>query len=107
MLLLKRVATVLGLCVALTAVIYLAARTVGAGIAGARAGAENGTPPTDFRAGYEVGQKAGQEFGQRYWRVMLLGACGLSLIISVAVVSSGAFPWCRRKPQPPKLPRVI
>ena len=78
MLLLKRLATVLGLCVALTAVIYLAAQTVGAGIAGARAGAENGTPPTDFRAGYEVGQKAGQEFGQRYWRVMLLGACGLS-----------------------------
>jgi uncharacterized membrane protein YfcA len=96
MLLFKRLATAGVLFVALAVIWSFGALVIGGAIVGAQAGASN-AKAKDYDAGYEAGHRAGREFGRRYGPIMFLGACGTSLVTSIAISFSGMLPWCRRR----------
>jgi hypothetical protein len=103
MLFLKRLGTSIVLLLILFVFLFIGSLAVGGAIAGARAGSGN-AEAKDFQSGYRVGQEAGAEFARRYRGIIFLGALGVSGLVSITVCFSGFLPWCRRAPQPPKLP---
>ena len=103
MLLLKRLGTFLVLFVILFVIFFVGSLAVGGAIAGACAGSGN-PDAKNFQSGFEVGQKAGAAFARDYRGIIFLGALGISGLASFTVSFSGILPWCRRDPQPPKLP---
>ncbi len=99
MLFLKRIATSAILFVILFLVLLFGTVTFAGGIVGARNISEQG-PAKDFSSGYDRGREVGAAFGRRYGHIFVLGSLGVSVIASIALPVSGAFPWCR-KPQAP------
>ena len=75
------------------------------GLAGVEAKMHN-PAANDFASGYAVGHAAGYEVGKKYGRMILLGSLGTSAVTSLAISFGGVLPWCRRRPQPPPLPKV-
>jgi hypothetical protein len=105
MLFFKRLLTSLGLFIVLSVVFSIGALAVVGGVVGAQASARN-PAAKDFASGYDVGHAAGYEIGKKYGRFILLGSLGTSALASLAISFSGILPWCRKRPQPPPLPRV-
>jgi hypothetical protein len=100
MTLLKRLLTSMVLFAFLFVVLYFAICMVGGAIAGANAGASNPNSQDSFK----LGAQAGADFVRHNIRAILFSSFGISFASSLALSFSGIFPWCRKPPQPPKLP---
>jgi hypothetical protein len=95
---LKRALTAIVLFPFLFLVLYFGICVAGA-VAGAKAGAAN--PQQSF----ELGRQAGQNFVRHNLVAILLSSFGGSFVASLALSFSGILPWCRKPPQPPKIPQ--
>jgi hypothetical protein len=100
MLILKRFGTALVLFIILFPVLFVGSLVMGVGIVGSHAEASH------YQSGYKEGE-VGAGFGRDYGAIIFGGALGISVLASVTVAFSGVLPWCRRPPQPPKLPACM
>jgi hypothetical protein len=99
MILLKRSLTSFVLFIFLFFFAFLGIRVVGGAIAGAKAGAKSSNPQESF----ELGQQAGKNFVKQNLPAIVMSSLGVSLVASLALSFSGAFPWCRKPAQPPRI----
>jgi hypothetical protein len=105
MLLLKRLITSVVLFLVLSIIFFTGALAVAGAVVGAQAGVGN-PAAQDFASGYALGHAAGYEVGKRYGGVILRGSLATSALASIAISFSGILPWCRKRSQPPPLPKV-
>src|SRR6266403_693601 len=100
MTLLKRCLTAIVLFVFLFVVLYLGICIVGGGVAGAKAGANKQGSQDSF----ELGRQAGADFVRQNIETILYSSLGVSFAVSMVLSFSGILPWCRKPPEPPKIP---
>jgi len=98
----KRLGTYFAVLIAMSVVLFNVGVGAGSGIASARAQSSRARNLT-FTETYKIGYEAAQDFRQRHGKKIWIGAALVSAVASFPLTAF--FPWCRKKKQPPPIPR--